>query len=887
MTTDEHEQRKQYDKNDQFDGRNQHNQPQQHGQHGGGSQHEQHSLPDDHVLTYAPLQLKHRVINRWLISGILTRSVRFEPMTMEGDINDWLIKGFSIHENPCRKEFVNERRATTPQLPFSVPPVLGDRVSIWETEAKWDIYFPWGNSRVEASGFYYVPTHMLRYGRTLVVSPVAHTATFNLKTCGGVALWVNGRLVSDFTPFTRNIEQQTQVEIELEAGINEFFVCHEDLAERDTLYHFTLEYTGSELITIQLPLTESERVEEIVVMERALDRAYFPTSTAQDEQLRIVFDKPFTEDVRFDVSHNSFFDGRYTMQRELKAGQQELILGHTDDFGADYKYFELIVQIGTAEIRKLLGVEVYNSRFQPQDSEVLSVQERKRIALECVATLGIPNIHTAMAKLATEGDPAVARDMILQGLIGIRERRDCADFYLAALFRLWRDYRDKGIFEEEVWRQIKDTMLNFRYWIDEPGDDVMWFFSENHALLFHTCQLLAGQLFPDEVFTNSGETGTQRRLKAEGQLVEWFERFLTEGLAEWNSSAYIPIDFLGLIQLHDLAELPILREQAKRAMDLLYSYMTAEAHEGRLMTTFGRSYERELIGGYTAGTTSLIWAGYGVGNVNSTSFNVSVYLSDYTPPQDFAERIRLNPEEELEFRLEQGKDGYAKLVHYRTNAYVMSSIADFRAGLKGYQEHVLHLACSPEAQVWVNHPGEIYAHGSGRPCFWAGNGYLPKAGQYKGLGLLLFDIDENHDADYTHAYFPTYAFERYEQHGSWCLGKKGDAYVALYAANGLQLTEQGTNRGRELISKGRRNLWLVRAGDRQEFGSFESFSEHVMKMPLTVSVETLTIGLVDPAYGEVSFGWQELLMVNGKPVHIEGSGVEGRLIRKGRLASCI
>jgi len=24
---------------------------------------------------------------------------------------------------------------------------------------------------------------------------------------------------------------------------------------------------------------------------------------------------------------------------------------------------------------------------------------------------------------------------------------------------------------------IKDAALNYRYWIDEPGDDVMWFFS--------------------------------------------------------------------------------------------------------------------------------------------------------------------------------------------------------------------------------------------------------------------------------------------------------------------------------------------------------------------------------------------------------------------------
>lgn len=835
-------------------------------------------------ITYAPLQLRHRVINRWLVSGIFTRSVRFEPMTMEGDINDWLIKGFSIHENPCRKEFVEARRSAQPQLPLPKAPALGDDVSLWDSQQRWNIYFPWGNSRVEESGFYYVPTHMLRYAYTVVVSPTAHKAVFNLKTCGGVALWVNGRLACDFTPFTRNIEQKTQVEIELAAGENEFVVCHEDLAERDTLYHYTLEYTGSEPLEIRIPLTESESAEAVAAMEDAFERAYFPKDSVTDEEIGLVFEQPFSQSIAFDISYSSFFSGRSRMQRELEAGRSKLVLGHTSDFGVDYKYFDLSTAVGKAVISKRFGIEIHNSRFQPEDSKAMTVEERKRVALECVAALGIPNIHTAIAKLKTGGAPEVSRDMILDGLVGIEERRDCADFYLIALFRFWRDYRDSGLFDEAFWARVKETILGFRYWIDEPGDDVMWFFSENHALLFHTCQLLAGQLFPDDTFSNSGETGAQRQAKAERLLIDWFERFFAEGLAEWNSSAYIPIDFLGLIQLYDLAELPALREQAKRAMDLLYKYMAAEAHDGYLTSTFGRSYEKELNGNHAAGTTSLIWVGYGTGNVNSTSFNVSVYLSDYTPPQDAVELTVLGPEEELEFRLEQGKDGYAKLMHYRTGDYVLSSIADFRPGLKGYQEHVLHLAFSPVAQIWVNHPGEIYAHGAGRPSFWAGNGYLPKVGQHKALGILLFDIDGEHDADYTHAYFPTYAFDRVELRGSWCFAEKGEAYAAVYAAGGLKLTETGINRGRELVSKGRRNIWLVTAGDRREFGSFEQFVVHMSKMPCEASIDTLQVRLADARYGEVRFGWQAPLTVNGQAVVIEGCGVQGRLARTTREA---
>jgi hypothetical protein len=832
-------------------------------------------------LSYSPLQLRNKVLNRWLVSGILTRKMRFEPMTMEGDVNDWLIKGFSIHENPCRKEFVQQRRSSTPELPLFSAPAPGDPISQWDQSQEWNVYFPWGNTRVEESGFYFVPTHMRRYAYTAVVSPTAHKAVLKLKTCGGVALWVNGRLVIDFTPFTRNIEQSTHLEVELKAGENTLIICHEDLAERDTLYHFTLEYTGAESLEIRLPFSDTKDAEVVRAMETALEQAFLQKDSMTDEVVKLSFLKSFNHSITFDIAYSSFFGEKVAMRRVLEPGQHELVLCHTNDFGSEYKYFEITTFAGKTAIRKLFGMELYNTRFQPQDSSVLTVEQRKRIALECAAETGNLNIHTAIAKLKTGGDPEESRNLILQGLTGIQERRDCADFYLIALFRFWRDYRESGLFEDSFWAQIKETMLGFRYWIDEPGDDVMWFFSENHALLFHSCQLLAGQIFPEERFTNSGETGTERRRKAEAMLTAWFERFFAEGLAEWNSNAYIPIDVLGLVNLHDLAESASLRDQAKQALDLLYYYMANIAHNGFLAVTFGRSYEKELIGHHAAGTTSLLWTGYGVGNVNSTAFNVSLYLSDYEPPQQYADLQMLKPGEELVFQLEQGKDGYAKLYHYRTDKFGLSSIADFRKGAKGYQEHVIHLVFSPEVQIWVNHPGEIYPYGSGRPCFWAGNGYLPKVGQYRGLGILLFDIDQAHDAEFTHAYFPTYAFTKIERHGNWFFGEKNDAYAAIYAANGLELTSDGPNKGRELKSNGRRNIWILRASDKKESRSFSQFVDNMLEIQMENALDGLQVDLIDPVYGRICFSWQAPLTVNDEAVRVEGSGVRGRLERIG------
>ena len=51
-----------------------------------------------------------RTINRWLVSGIREEPVHFEPVTLHGDINLWLKKGFSVYDNPCRTAFVKERQ---------------------------------------------------------------------------------------------------------------------------------------------------------------------------------------------------------------------------------------------------------------------------------------------------------------------------------------------------------------------------------------------------------------------------------------------------------------------------------------------------------------------------------------------------------------------------------------------------------------------------------------------------------------------------------------------------------------------------------------------------------------------------------------------------------
>ena len=85
-------------------------------------------------------------------------------------------------------------------------------------------------------------------------------------------------------------------------------------------------------------------------------------------------------------------------------------------------------------------------------------------------------------------------------------------------------YGGDPAFPESLKAPLEECVLNFRYWADEPGNDAMWFWSENHQILFHTCEILAGQLYPDRVFTNTGQTGEWHREKGERMALSWLHK---------------------------------------------------------------------------------------------------------------------------------------------------------------------------------------------------------------------------------------------------------------------------------------------------------------------------------------------------------------------------
>ena len=104
--------------------------------------------------------------------------------------------------------------------------------------------------------------------------------------------------------------------------------------------------------------------------------------------------------------------------------------------------------------------------------------------------------YAALAALLPAGDRTPIRTEELVAAIGelcafVDTRRDCADFRVIALLAVMLE----GVVPDESAEAVKRSLTAFKYWMSEPGDDAMCFWSENHQLLFATGEYLAGAAF--------------------------------------------------------------------------------------------------------------------------------------------------------------------------------------------------------------------------------------------------------------------------------------------------------------------------------------------------------------------------------------------------------
>lgn len=185
---------------------------------------------------------------------------------------------------------------------------------------------------------------------------------------------------------------------------------------------------------------------------------------------------------------------------------------------------------------------------------------------------------------------------------------DCSDFKLVSLVRILYEFEDR--IPAEVKSRIEKSLLKFKYWWDEPGENSMCYWSENHQILFASAEYLVGRKYPDTLFQVSGLTGKQHAAKARKRILDWMDMRWKYGFTEFYSNVYYSEDIGGMINLIDLSEDDEIVRKMEIIMDLLLFDVASQNIKTMFVSASGRAYEHSRKGGprtTLGGITNYYW----------------------------------------------------------------------------------------------------------------------------------------------------------------------------------------------------------------------------------------------------------------------------------------
>jgi len=253
----------------------------------------------------------------------------------------------------------------------------------------------------------------------------------------------------------------------------------------------------------------------------------------------------------------------------------------------------------------------------------------------CLATPAPENtkgIYHELVRLAASGEaapPPIHEGVIAATLDYIDARHDCADFSLHGVLRLLYQFGDHPALSPTLVERCRQTVLAFKYWPDEPGTDSMCTWTENHHILFASAAYLAGQMFPEATFSNSGRTGAEQMALSRPRIRRWLYLRFRTGFSEWLSHVYYDEDLTALLSLVDFCADAEIASRAAMVIDLLLLDIVLNSHRGVFGSSHGRAYENTKKWAGQEGTTDTAkllfgqgqWSGFD--NMSAAAFCLS------------------------------------------------------------------------------------------------------------------------------------------------------------------------------------------------------------------------------------------------------------------------
>ena len=811
--------------------------------------------------------LEHGFVHNWLVAG--PQAIPVDPSQFKGDnIHQQLAQYFyepasGITETPV------ERGPLTEGL-FKV----GDYTGSWSYTACREDHF------VEQSDSYTSPHYVRSWAFTQLNSKTSQEVLLILTTHGPADVWLNEQHVQRLEHFRRQEPLSTSFKVSLNQGVNKILVRFESIAVRECSYAMALQVgrpSDGDSVDDAHGLAAKLGIEVTIptLIESISRRNKFESAAAATYINRDVFE--IDDEIRLywpdDLKHSSPAVVRLQTPTgqiyaeatvEGTAGDQ-LFLQHPRQIPVGlyrvfmmplaWEYYERDLRI-TREIDLLsLG----RSRYS--DAPYGSYEERRREAL-----IGAAEWKTLFAEIAKMELNAWA-DVITGNILKSTQSTSPSEL-LGILGMLYR-FGDHPQFPKEISQLLENCVLGYSYQpvalFDEDTD------RDSARILSSAAEALAGQRYPDRVFLSNGRTGQWHRENGERLILEWLEKCGAGGFSDWDSTDSFAEYLLLLSHLVDLSESETVWEMAAIVMDKLFVTIAINSFRGVFGSTHGRTLAASVKGGLleaTSGITRLMW-GMGIFNHHIAGPVSLACMQKYEFPSIISDIALFQPEEmwSRECHIVNASRAVNKVTH-KTPDGMLCSAQDYYPGLRGSQEHIWQATLGHAAAVFVTHPSSTSENDSRYPNYWVGNAVLPRVAQWKDALIAIYELPKDDWMGFTHAYFPTYAFDEYAVHHGWAFARKGDGYLAITASQGISLIKSGYYALRELRSYGHHTIWLCHMGRAALDGDFASFQNKILALDLEYRDGSI---LFSTLRGEaLSFGWQGPFLRNDHEQPLSG-----------------
>jgi hypothetical protein len=804
----------------------------------------------------------------------------------QGYVGNWLVAGpqeipTGLDLQQSNPDFYQQlaRKHHTQKLEFSTTPVergpLDEGIfTIGAYKGEWNYYGCKEDHLVDLSASFQALAYVRAWAYSHLYLNSDSTVQFTVSTYGPVDIWINKKHVSQHEEFT---EQQSsfQFEAQLTRGINKILIRFANVAAPDAVLSVALKLNGdNSAAKVQIP-TLIPSISRRNQLEEIYDQIYLERDIhAHNNTVTLCFPETMTEPALADARLQTITGRIYGQAEDVGKPGSKVLLGTPGSLPMTpfqifvmpraWEYYESHIRI----TRRLNLWSVGRQRFSTTPYGY--PEERKREAL-LFATTVENNLFAEIAKISLGKLNDLETKVINQSFENILLRRAGCEMELLGFLGALARFSESQEIPSWIIEKIRETALNFYYGEENfPSPKAGQPARADREIIFATCQILAGQLYPQETFQVSGLPGVQLQEEGEKAALEWMQKRGGYGFACWDSKELYSQILSAISYLIDLSKKEEVWELGSVLMDKMLFTIALNSFNGVYGSTQGQASTTDIKSGLlepTSGITRIMW-GMGIFNLHIASTVSLACMTNYELPPIIAE-IAVGLPEAMHNKEQQAViEVPVNKITYRTPEYMLSSAQSYKPGQPGNREHIWQATLGTQSIVFVNHPGCSSENDVHSPNYWVGNGILPRVAQHDNTLIAIYNNTGEKGMDFTHAYFPTREFDEFTIQGNTAFARKDDGYIALTAINGIEIVTLGPSAYREIRSAGKQNIWVCEMGRSSVDGSYEAFKAKVLAQEK--ATRDLTLEMKTLSGDALSFGWDSPMMYNNKEQPILG-----------------